>query len=104
MKKYILLFSIQLFLLSFGYSQCMSGDCKNGTGIFIYPSGAKYIGQFKNGEIHGIGACYYTNEANIKENGIIVIPKVKVPSPLKMVRNGPGSGNAVIQLTKKAIS
>ncbi|MEZ5056340.1 MAG: caspase family protein, partial [Saprospiraceae bacterium] len=61
MKKYILLFSIQLFLLSFGYSQCMSGDCKNGTGIFIYPSGAKYIGQFKNGEIHGIGACYYTN-------------------------------------------
>ncbi|MBI5916265.1 MAG: caspase family protein [Bacteroidetes bacterium] len=43
------------------FSQCISGDCKNGTGIYLYPSGAKYIGQFKDGEIHGIGTCYYTD-------------------------------------------
>lgn len=42
-------------------SGCISGDCFNGTGIYIYPSGAKYIGQFKEGEVHGIGTCYYTD-------------------------------------------
>ncbi|MFM9948377.1 MAG: caspase family protein [Saprospiraceae bacterium] len=38
---------------------CISGDCINGKGIHIYGSGAVYIGEFLNGEIHGIGACYY---------------------------------------------
>ncbi|MBI1224876.1 MAG: peptidase C14 caspase catalytic subunit p20 [Bacteroidetes bacterium] len=42
-------------------AQCISGDCKNGTGIYLYPSGAKYIGQFKDNEIHGVGTCYYTD-------------------------------------------
>jgi hypothetical protein len=42
-------------------AQCISGDCKNGTGIYLFPSGAKYIGQFKDGEIHGIGTCQYTD-------------------------------------------
>jgi len=61
MKKLFLLTIFQIILLSFLTAQCKSGDCKNGTGIYIYPSGAKYIGQFKNGEIHGSGACYYTD-------------------------------------------
>ena len=42
-------------------AQCTSGDCQDGTGTFLYPSGAKYIGEFENGEIHGIGVCYYTD-------------------------------------------
>jgi hypothetical protein len=40
---------------------CVSGDCYNGTGIYIYPSGAVYIGEFRNGEIQGIGVCYYSD-------------------------------------------
>jgi len=57
-----------LFLLMFAWisvislsAQCISGDCRNGRGIYVYPSGAKYIGDFKDGEIHGIGTCYYTD-------------------------------------------
>ena len=42
-------------------AQCIAGDCQNGQGTFIYPSGAKYIGNFRNGEIHGVGVCYYTD-------------------------------------------
>lgn len=42
-------------------AQCISGDCKNGKGIYLFPSGAKYIGHFKNGECEGIGVCYYTD-------------------------------------------
>lgn len=40
---------------------CVTGDCINGQGIFIYPSGAVYIGDFRNGEIHGVGVCYYSD-------------------------------------------
>lgn len=50
-----------LFWASATHAQCVSGDCKNGRGIYVYPSGAKYIGDFKDGEIHGIGVCYYTD-------------------------------------------
>ena len=60
--KYNILFTGCLLLFSvFSYGQCQSGDYINGTGVYLYPSGAKYVGQFKNGEIHGIGACYYTD-------------------------------------------
>jgi len=38
-----------------------TGDCQNGKGIFIYRSGAVYIGDFKNGEIHGVGVCSYSD-------------------------------------------
>lgn len=44
-------------------AQCVSGDCKNGRGTYLFPSGAKYIGDFKDGEIHGLGVCYYTNKS-----------------------------------------
>lgn len=60
MKKFALFALLAVMALP-AFSQCISGDCKNGTGIFLYPSGAKYIGQFKDGEIHGIGTCYYTD-------------------------------------------
>jgi hypothetical protein len=53
---------IFLFLGSFSLNaQCIQGDCFNGKGIFVYPSGTKYTGQFKNGEIHGQGTCEYVN-------------------------------------------
>ncbi len=51
-----------LFLSSFFLNaQCVQGDCFNGEGTFVYPSGTKYTGQFKNGEIHGQGTCDYVN-------------------------------------------
>ncbi len=60
--------SIFIFFVFLNYTsaQCISGDCKNGTGIYLYPSGAKYIGQFKDGEIHGIGTCYYTDNSTYR--------------------------------------
>ena len=52
---FFLIFSLQLT------AQCKSGDCKNGKGTYIFPSGAKYTGDFRNGECHGIGVCFYTD-------------------------------------------
>jgi len=61
MKRLFFLTFSTLFLTTFLSAQCISGDCLNGTGIYVFPSGAKYVGQFSGGEIHGIGTCYYTD-------------------------------------------
>ncbi|MBR9921883.1 MAG: peptidase C14 caspase catalytic subunit p20 [Bacteroidetes bacterium] len=62
MRRIVFLF---LLMSAFAYqsadAQCVSGDCRNGTGIFLFPSGAKYVGQFQDGKLHGIGTCYYTD-------------------------------------------
>ncbi len=44
---------------SYGTTGCINGDCFNGDGVFVFSSGAIYIGSFRNGEIHGIGLCMY---------------------------------------------
>lgn len=53
-------------------SGCLSGDCKNGQGIFAYPDGSKYEGQFQNGKFDGMGVFYFANgdkyEGQFKEN------------------------------------
>lgn len=53
------------FVCLFGFtnlfSQCIEGKCWDGKGTYVYPSGAKYIGQFKNGKIHGKGVLYFSN-------------------------------------------
>jgi len=40
---------------------CVSGNCQSGNGIYIYSSGAVYVGEFKGGQIHGVGVCYYSD-------------------------------------------
>jgi hypothetical protein len=61
MQKHLFLLFFAALLAQTATAQCVTGDCKNGKGTYLYPSGAKYIGDFRSGEIHGIGVCYYTN-------------------------------------------
>lgn len=62
MKEFIIL-SLSLFLSITAYTQseCIKGDCKNGAGTCVFPSGAKYIGDFKNGKLHGKGIFYFSD-------------------------------------------
>lgn len=39
---------------------CISGDCENGEGTYVYADGSKYIGGFKDGAADGEGICYYS--------------------------------------------
>ncbi len=41
-------------------AQCLQGDCWDGIGTFLYPSGAKFEGEFKNGKINGFGTLYFS--------------------------------------------
>jgi len=40
---------------------CISGDCDNGYGIYLYESGNKYLGVFKNGKPFAQGTMFYAN-------------------------------------------
>ena len=80
--RYLLLV-ISFFILNQVFSQCISGNCINGTGTFIFPSGGKYSGHFVNSKLAGQGTFYYTNgniytgdwRNNIREGvGQLVMP------------------------------
>jgi hypothetical protein len=40
---------------------CISGDCLNGNGTYVYDDGTKYTGTFKDGSISGSGECSFYN-------------------------------------------
>lgn len=62
MRRAIVLTFCSFLLTSFYLqAQCTKGNCQDGSGTFVFPSGAKYVGQFADGEIHGVGVCYYTD-------------------------------------------
>ena len=49
--KKILLILIMFPLINLG--QCVSGDCTNGYGTYIYQNGDKYVGYSKDNKAHG---------------------------------------------------
>ncbi|RLD78201.1 MAG: hypothetical protein DRJ10_10730, partial [Bacteroidetes bacterium] len=78
MKKtvLILIFSVIWFNVLSQKTGCISGDCDNGYGTWVYKSGAKYVGYFSKMKFHGQGKFYYANGdtykgyfANDKYNG-----------------------------------
>jgi len=63
MKKLLTIFFLLQFI--FGYTQCIEGDCENGTGTFKWENGDIYEGEFKDGELNGQGKT--TKDGNIIE-------------------------------------
>jgi uncharacterized protein YgiM (DUF1202 family) len=64
MKKYMFYLALLAFCLlpnlTFGLEGvCIDGDCEDGQGTYIFPSGAKYVGEFANGVRHGQGSMTY---------------------------------------------
>jgi len=51
MCKQLLLGFGLLFFATYVAAQCTQGNCQNGYGTFVFKSGAKYMGDFKNGSI-----------------------------------------------------
>ena len=60
--KKILLILTMFPLIILG--QCVSGDCTNGYGTYIYQNGDKYVGYSKDNKAHGF--LHGPLEANIK--------------------------------------
>lgn len=71
MTNYTKLLNIILFVLIAlnlkgqeiqGEIGCIFGDCINGYGVYLYPDGSKYQGDFRKGQADGYGVCYYADE------------------------------------------
>ena len=58
MKKATGIFIFIFIGIQFIQGQCISGDCLDGKGTYLFKSGARYVGSFENGEIHGVGTLY----------------------------------------------
>ncbi len=53
-----------LMMTSMTYAQrgsCVSGDCFEGVGTYIWPNGEKYVGSFSGSQMHGRGAYDWPN-------------------------------------------
>jgi hypothetical protein len=61
MKLFGSLLTLLLWSTSQLSAQCIKGNCKNGTGTFQYDSGARYVGDFKDGKINGEGTLHFSN-------------------------------------------
>ncbi len=40
-------------------AQCIQGDCRNGTGTYVFANGDRYVGQWAAGKPHGRGTYYF---------------------------------------------
>jgi len=63
MLKAILSISLLSVFVGIANAQytCFTGNCYNGYGECVFPSGAQYSGQFVNGLIHGSGTLTFSN-------------------------------------------
>jgi hypothetical protein len=59
-KTGLVLISICI-LFHTGFSQCLSGNCQNGTGKFRFQNGALYEGQMSFGKLNGKGKLIYSS-------------------------------------------
>jgi hypothetical protein len=64
MKKLLLSLVLVFAFLSSSFAECISGDCDNGYGIYLWDGGDKYDGDWKNGEMYGHGAYYFGDSGN----------------------------------------
>ena len=61
MKKLFLYVFLILMFCNVGFAECIEGDCDNGYGTWTFADGDKYVGEFKEGAMHGRGTFITTD-------------------------------------------
>jgi hypothetical protein len=56
MKKLLGIVVLGLLVCTNVYAKCIKGNCKNGFGIWVYPDGTTYEGNWKNHKFEGLGS------------------------------------------------
>ncbi|NBC08492.1 MAG: peptidase C14 caspase catalytic subunit p20, partial [Bacteroidetes bacterium] len=63
MKRALILLTFIVSGMAYLQAQvdCQEGNCIDGEGVCVYPSGARYEGQFENGRPDGKGNLYFSD-------------------------------------------
>ena len=63
LMKHILLSFVLVITFSFSAfaDKCVSGDCRNGYGTYVWDNGDKYVGESKDNLLHGQGTLIYAH-------------------------------------------
>ncbi len=61
MKKLAIILVLFCISINANAQKCISGDCQNGTGTYVYASGNTYVGSFKNSKRDGKGTYTWTD-------------------------------------------
>ena len=56
MRSFLLIVVLIFITSPAAFSNCIKGNCNNGSGVFLYEDGAKYTGNFFNGKFSGSGS------------------------------------------------
>ena len=81
MRNFIILIIFILPLISMAqlYGNCVSGDCENGYGVYVWSSGDKYEGFWKNDKRNGQGT--YTHAGGYVRKGKWIDNAYQRPQP-----------------------
>ena len=67
-----LVFFIIFIFQTLSFAECIEGDCENGTGKFVYDNDSYYLGEWKDGYMHGYGKYVWPSgtfyEGELKKN------------------------------------
>jgi len=104
-------FILILFIFPFyTYSQCISGDCENGKGVYIYPDKTKAEGFWKNGKLEGQcsmfysdGSSYVGEKSQDKKNGKGKFIGADGSSSEGIYKNDTLSGSVIITYPKGSV-
>jgi hypothetical protein len=61
MSRVFLVLTVLIFTSFSLLGQCIKGNCNNGQGTYVFKSGSKYSGNFKNGRIYKFGTLYFSD-------------------------------------------
>ena len=59
MRNYILIFGFAFFTAFQANAACVSGDCDDGFGTYVWQNGDMYVGFWKNGSKHYFGMHFW---------------------------------------------
>ena len=88
---------LSLLFISAGHAECIEGNCINGKGIYQFPSGQKFEGNFKNGKPDGI--TKYTSP-----DGVTLVkfknakPQIKLINEETIVKNSKFSNQKILNI------